>query len=128
MARRLTKLCLNVTMALRADNGVEPPMPESVQTVSYLWVVMPIVAMAVLFLVSLVWLMIRRKQSTTELSSCSAPFTLEQIRQMKNQGTLSQQEYEKLRIMIIRETLPDCTLATSRENGAGQSQQKGPRT
>lgn len=113
-------------MTRRADNGDVLPVQKSVQTVSYLWIAMPIVVMAGLFFASLVWLMVKKKQLTTGVSECGAPFTLEQIRQMKDQGTLSQQEYEKLRIMIIRDTIPDCTMVANQKNGVDQDQRKGP--
>ena len=101
-------------------------MPKSVQSINYLWIAVPIVVMAVLFLGPLVWLALKRRQPNIGESGCGTPFTLEQIRQMKDQGALSQQEYENLRNMIIRETFPDCVMVAGQKDEVGQDNEKGP--
>ena len=100
-------------------------MQESVQSINYLWIVIPIVIMAVFFLGSLMWLIVVRKQLKVRESGCGAPFTLEQIRDMKNQGTLSQQEYVNLRNMIIQDIVPDCGMVAGLEDDVDRGQEKG---
>ncbi|MBN2376336.1 MAG: hypothetical protein JXD22_08040 [Sedimentisphaerales bacterium] len=73
--------------------------------------------------------MVKRKQQTTGVSESGAPFTLEQIRQMKIQGSLSQQEYENLRNKIIQymDMAPGCGMVAESENEIGRHNKKGPR-